>query len=446
MVVGQAIACSMLMDGQEKYIQGTWHVYGENNGHGWFLEWTFDNGKFKQTGYPPIIQEGKCKVVSRSENKLTIELYDQKGTFGNENRKIEIVIDKDKGELIISGTIGFKRKMKKKEKIKDIVFLSFQKFGSPPSGGKTSAGFPGLCQAGQQTFENLIYSVLTPMKIIVLTIFVFGLMSVTMAQDLKNLVVDGTKDVPEKYALQPKIADLLPNEIEEVKKEALRTEVEFSVLPQASAEETLFLQDFELLDVAEGFFIYREIEFKAFLYTAWSNKLKRNYQGIMVISRSKKYSGETQSKVLAHYVYRYRGDKYLRLVGDINQNILSEIAFYSEPPTKTIQRRFVRIIEFSPNGIEKLGSMETYSRRNRPNYLPRDPKQKKIAQPPEIFAAKLYVQSSLGKKPVFFAEKMERLINGWSRSEEMKQIELQPDTSDYIEIIKPVFPKGPGEK
>ena len=94
----------------EKFIQGTWRADGENGGHAWFLEWTFDNGNFKQTGYPPIIQEGKYRVLSAAGDKITLELYEQKGTFGEKPREIQISLDREAGQLTISGTKGFQKR------------------------------------------------------------------------------------------------------------------------------------------------------------------------------------------------------------------------------------------------------------------------------------------------------------------------------------------------
>lgn len=109
----QLSACSLLLKDEEKFIQGTWRTAGElDKTHAWFLEWTFDNGKFKQIGYPPLAQEGKYRVVKTEESKLTIELYDQKGTFGTENKQIVIVIDKEKNKLKIDGKEGFTRTQK----------------------------------------------------------------------------------------------------------------------------------------------------------------------------------------------------------------------------------------------------------------------------------------------------------------------------------------------
>ena len=54
-----ALACSVPVataaraDSAEDFIQGTWRAGGTDPSgrHGWFQEWTFDKGKFKETGY-----------------------------------------------------------------------------------------------------------------------------------------------------------------------------------------------------------------------------------------------------------------------------------------------------------------------------------------------------------------------------------------------------------
>lgn len=97
------------MNEAENRIQGTWRAEGESGGRSWFLEWTFAGGKFKQTGYPPITQEGKYRVLSSDADQLTLELYEQEGTFGGGKREIRILPDKETGQLTISGRSGFKR-------------------------------------------------------------------------------------------------------------------------------------------------------------------------------------------------------------------------------------------------------------------------------------------------------------------------------------------------
>lgn len=96
-------------DANEKLIQGTWRLEGSNNGHSWFLEWTFTEGKFTLKGYPPLFQEGSYKIIKTDGNKLTLELYDQKGNFGTERSEIEIVINKTKDKLKIKGQEPFTR-------------------------------------------------------------------------------------------------------------------------------------------------------------------------------------------------------------------------------------------------------------------------------------------------------------------------------------------------
>ncbi len=93
----------------EDFIQGAWRLTGENDGHAWFLEWTFDRGRFNLKGYPPLYQEGKYRVIKKDGDRLTLELYDQKGNFGTDDRTIEVVIDKKKDTLMIDSKGAFKR-------------------------------------------------------------------------------------------------------------------------------------------------------------------------------------------------------------------------------------------------------------------------------------------------------------------------------------------------
>jgi major membrane immunogen (membrane-anchored lipoprotein) len=94
----------------EEFIQGAWRLTGQNDPkHSWFLEWTFDKGKFDLVGYPPLHQSGKYRVLKTEGSKMTIELYEQKGELGTENSQVEIVIDRDKNTLMIRGQGPFTR-------------------------------------------------------------------------------------------------------------------------------------------------------------------------------------------------------------------------------------------------------------------------------------------------------------------------------------------------
>ena len=100
----------------EEYIKGTWRLDGElppnNTGHGfhWFLEYTFNtDGTFVLTGYPPLMQKGKYRVVRSEDEKLTLDLYEQSGNFGTKDKTIEIQVDRKKGVLNIDGKEGFDR-------------------------------------------------------------------------------------------------------------------------------------------------------------------------------------------------------------------------------------------------------------------------------------------------------------------------------------------------
>ena len=110
-----------LMQDDEAFIQGKWRLVGEHpkdkSGYSrvWFLEWTFADGKFLQTGYPPITQEGKYRIVKQEKDKLTLELYEQKGTFGTKDKQIEVVIDEKNEKLSIWNQAGFSRIEDKKK-------------------------------------------------------------------------------------------------------------------------------------------------------------------------------------------------------------------------------------------------------------------------------------------------------------------------------------------
>lgn len=275
-------------------------------------------------------------------------------------------------------------------------------------------------------------------------------MNISFGQELKILIADGTENVPKKYDLEPKISDLSKMEIDEVKRIALEKEVTFENLNyQMSSEESNFQVEFEILDVAEGFFIFREIEFRAYLYSAYSQKMKRNYQGILVLGIS---NNGTKFTPKVHYVYKYRGDKFIRQISDFNGNGLSELAIFSQPPAKTIVKRFVRIIEFSAAGIEKLSSAEIYLSKQQsqrtPWNPPGSPPAKKVYIPPIITATKLFYLKKLNSSTDFFVEKWTFNQGKWMMSESLKKIDkgLNEDLTEYFEITKPILPARIGEK
>ena len=284
------------------------------------------------------------------------------------------------------------------------------------------------------------------MKIFLILGLTAAFMNSVFGQDLKTLVADGTASVPKKYDLEPRIEKLPANEIEAVKKAALEKEADFPVTYKAmSAEESNFKKDFELLDAAEGFFIYREIRFRAYLYTAYSRKMGRNYQGILVL---RILENRTRFDAAAHYVYPYRGDRYLRRLPDINGNVLDELAIFSEPPTRKNFQRFVRIIEFSPGGLLKIGAREIYSSTPQKQRLPSDRAAKRVYTPPVVEAIKLYALKEFGKPIEFFEERSSRKNDTWIVTEKLQPVAagLDEDQTRYFELFKPAFPKGPGEK
>lgn len=266
---------------------------------------------------------------------------------------------------------------------------------------------------------------------------VLVLMNTNFGQNMNTLIADGTVEVPKKYDLQPTVEGLKKEEVEAVKKAALAMETEFP----AEAD-----QSFELLDVAEGFFISREIECRAYLYSAHNSKTKRRYQGILVLDIS---NNGTKYTPKAHYAYDYRGDRYIRRLSDINGNFLSEIAVFSASANAKSVRKTVRIIEFSQRGVEKIRSAEIYSsipqKQRSPNSLDKDAPAKKVYSLAIVRAVKVYVAKGLVKPPEFYEERWKQNGDNWSITDklQLRPSVLEIDNVNYIEILKPDFPKGP---
>jgi hypothetical protein len=274
--------------------------------------------------------------------------------------------------------------------------------------------------------------------------------SAAFGQDDKALIADGTAEMPVKYALQPTVEKLSAREAEAVKNVALATQIAFDSDRKAmSSEETVFRKDFELLDAAEGFFIYREIRFRAYLYKAYSQKMRRNYQGIVVL---RALENRTKFETAAHYVYEFRGDRYLRQLPDINGNLLSELAVFSAPPMVKGSRKFVSIIEFSPGGLEKIGAREIYAAVPQKQLTPQSSNKSKPAKrvyiPAEVTAIKLYAAKEPGKPIEFYEERWRKNNDFWGIMDklQLRPAALDEDKTGYVELVKPIFPKGPGEK
>jgi hypothetical protein len=101
-------------ESKDELIQGTWRLDGSQRDQAgreftWFSQYEFDKGNFKQSGYPPISQAGSYRILSIDGDKLWLELFDQHGTFGTENKQIVIVVNSAQGELTIANVDHFKR-------------------------------------------------------------------------------------------------------------------------------------------------------------------------------------------------------------------------------------------------------------------------------------------------------------------------------------------------
>lgn len=182
---------------------------------------------------------------------------------------------------------------------------------------------------------------------------------VVFGQQSRIQIADGTVNEPARFDLQPDIAKLEPSEIERIRKFALAKDFSASdSKAQMSSEESNFFTEFSLHDVAEGFFVSREFESRAYLYTAYSRASKRNYHGIIVVSA---FDNDTRFKVERHVVYGFRGDKHIRTVSDLNANFFSELAVFGFPPDKKRRLRWVRLLEFGAGDVKRIGAVRIHS-------------------------------------------------------------------------------------
>ncbi|HKQ99787.1 MAG TPA: hypothetical protein VJT09_03890 [Pyrinomonadaceae bacterium] len=109
-LVSPSLAPARFADSRdEKLIQGTWRLDGNNDGHAWYLQWKFDHGKFTMIGYPPLRQEGSYRITKTGPGTLVLALYDQRGNFGTEDSEIGIAVDRRKDQLKIKGQGPFAR-------------------------------------------------------------------------------------------------------------------------------------------------------------------------------------------------------------------------------------------------------------------------------------------------------------------------------------------------
>ena len=97
----------------ERFIQGTWSYSGTLPGNrpmSWFVEWTFADGRFRQSGYPPLHSEGHYRVLQATGDALKLELYEQKGNFSEQNRTIDIAVDRAAGTISVNQGPALRRK------------------------------------------------------------------------------------------------------------------------------------------------------------------------------------------------------------------------------------------------------------------------------------------------------------------------------------------------
>jgi hypothetical protein len=107
------LACSsFITDPNEQFIQGKWSQSGSNDGHAWYLTYTFNSGSFTVEGYPPLRQTGSYRVVSSVGDVVVLEFYNQKGDWGTQNTKETLTLVRAQDQFSLDGGKTFFTRVK----------------------------------------------------------------------------------------------------------------------------------------------------------------------------------------------------------------------------------------------------------------------------------------------------------------------------------------------
>ncbi len=113
-LVGCQFSCSLAMSENERFIQGTWHRGGvledDDDSFSWYMDLTFERGRYVQKGYPPYYGEGKYTVIRSEENQIVLHLMGQTGNEKGVDREMTITINQPKDSLIVSGEAMTRKK------------------------------------------------------------------------------------------------------------------------------------------------------------------------------------------------------------------------------------------------------------------------------------------------------------------------------------------------
>ena len=71
-----------------------------------FVRWEFRADEtFLQTGYPPLTQQGRYRILESDNDLLKIRLFEQSGTFGTDDRDLMVQINRARNEITLAGTV-----------------------------------------------------------------------------------------------------------------------------------------------------------------------------------------------------------------------------------------------------------------------------------------------------------------------------------------------------
>lgn len=172
-------------------------------------------------------------------------------------------------------------------------------------------------------------------------------------------------------------------------------------------------------DIKTGSFTKKGAKQKAILYNFKNTGQNAFINGIVIIEKN---------NVVAHIVYNGDSDNTIGALPDINKNGLNEIIVAGSGQNTGEIWKSIVIVELSKSSVNKLGRMAVYTD-NFGSSIRRG----------KAEASKLLVKPAhtpVFYKELFISKDINTGKNSWNRADDMKQVKLDDDNTEYIFLKK----------
>ncbi len=105
-LLSSLVACLPATSSQD-FLLGAW-LRSERIASGFtsFVRWEFRvDGTFVQTGYPELRQQGRYQILEERNDLLKVRFFEQSGTFGTDDRELQVQLNRTRDEIIVAGTV-----------------------------------------------------------------------------------------------------------------------------------------------------------------------------------------------------------------------------------------------------------------------------------------------------------------------------------------------------